>query len=241
VASHGSIPLPSPATLQILKGKPIRGKSIDVELTTPTGAALLVTLADRFVSTYPAMQIEAIGYGAGTRRLKETPNLVRVCLGKVSGRGLKLEEIAILETDVDDVSGEIIGFVIEKLLAEGALDVNATPMLMKKGRPGFLIRVIAKTPDAERLARLVMLHTGTLGVRVMPIAHRFVLERKLVPVEVKIGRRKLKAHVKVAREQEKLVGLAAEYEDAKRIAERTGVSIREAMKLIEETARRKVR
>jgi hypothetical protein len=241
VTGHGSIPLPSPATLQILKGKPIRGKSIDAELTTPTGAALLVTLADKFVSTYPAMQIEAVGYGSGARRLKETPNVVRVCLGETSGRGLDLEDIALLETDVDDVSGEVIGFTIEKLLAEGALDTSVTPMLMKKGRPGFLIRVITKPPDAERLARLLMLHTGTLGVRVMPIAHRFVLERKLVPVEVKIGRQKFKAHVKVARERGKLVGLAAEYKDAKHIAERTGVSIREVVGCIEEAGRRKVR
>ena len=238
---HGSIPLPSPATLQILRGKPICGKPIDAELTTPTGAALLVTLADRFVATHPAMRIEAVGYGAGARRLKGTPNVVRVCLGETGRHGLKLEDIALLETDVDDVSGEVIGFVIEKLLAEGALDVSVIPMLMKKGRPGFLIRVIAKPPDAERLARLLMLHTGTLGVRVMPIAHRYVLEREVAPVKVTIGRRKFKARVKVARERGKLIGIAAEYEDARKIAEQSGLGLREIMSRIEETARGKIK
>ena len=237
--THGRLPLPAPATLEILKGKPIRGVASSVELSSPTGAALLVALADEFVDAYPAIRIERIGYGAGTRELP-TPNLVRVCVGEASEPMLELQEIAVLETNVDDVSGEVIGYALEKLLAEGALDVSATPTLMKKGRPGFLIQVIAKPKDAKRLAHALMLQTGTLGVRVLPRVHRYALEREIKRVDLKLGRRKFKARVKVAREGEKLFGLAAEYEDAKTIAEKVGIPIREALRLVEKVAKRKI-
>jgi uncharacterized protein (TIGR00299 family) protein len=239
--AHGKLPLPAPAVLEILRGVPIKGKPIDAELTTPTGAALLGTLADRYTTAYPEMQVDAIGYGAGARKLKEVPNILRVCLGELAGSSLELQEIGILETNVDDVSGEVVGYAIEKLLAEGALDVSATPIVMKKGRPGFLIRVLTRPGDAERLARLLMLHTGTLGVRVLPIAHRYVLEREISPVEIIIGGRKFRARVKVARERGKLFEISAEYEDAKKIAERTGVPLREVISRIEEAARLKIK
>jgi len=238
--SHGKLPLPAPATLEILHGKPIRGLEANVELTTPTGAALLVSLADQFVDAYPPMRLEAVGYGTGARRLP-SPNLVRVCLGEASGRGLKLQEISVLETNLDDVSGEVIGYTIEKLLAEGALDASATPILMKKGRPGFLIKVLTKPRDADRLARVLMLETGTLGVRVLPSVHRYTLEREVMRVDLSLAGRKFKPRVKVARERGKLVGFAAEYEDAKHIAERTGIGLREVIARVEEIARRKVK
>lgn len=237
---HGKLPLPAPATLEILRGKPIRGVSSKTELTTPTGAALLVALTDRFVDAYPPMRIDAVGYGAGARRLP-SPNLVRVCLGEASGRELNLQEITVLETNVDDVSGEVIGYTLEKLLAEGALDASAAPILMKKGRPGFLIKVLTKPDDAERLARLLMLETGTLGVRVLPSVHRYTLKREIVWVDLRLAGRTFKPRVKVARERGKLVGFAAEYEDAKQIAERTGIGLREVIGRVEEIARRKVR
>lgn len=239
-SAHGEMPLPAPATLELLRGRPIRGKAIDAELTTPTGAALLTTLATRFVRAYPAMRVDAIGYGAGARRLR-IPNLVRVCLSEAPKHRLELEEIALLETNVDDVSGEVMGHAIEKLIEEGALDATVTPLLMKKGRPGFLIQVIAKPKDAERLACLLMLHTGTLGVRVLPITHRYALEREVVPVEVKLVGRKFKARVKVARENGKLVGIKAEYEDAQTIANKTGFALRDIMRYIEEIAKNKIK
>lgn len=239
--AHGKLPLPAPSVLEILSGAPIYGKPIDAELTTPTGAALLKTLADRFTTAYPEMRIERVGYGAGTRRLEEVPNVLRVCLGEIEESPLELQEVSLLETNVDDISGEVIGYTIEKLLAEGALDASATPMLMKKGRPGSLIRVIAKPGDAERLARLLMFHTGTLGVRVLPISHRYVLKRESLPIQVTIGGQKFTARVKVSRERGKLFGLSAEYEDARRISERTGISLREVISQIEETARRRIK
>lgn len=236
---HGRTPLPAPATIEILKGRPIRGVDSDVELTTPTGAALLVALADGFVTTCPLMHVEKIGYGAGSRELP-TPNVVRVCVGETSKRGLEIQEIAVLETNVDDVSGEVLGYTIEKLLARGALDASATPALMKKGRLGFLIKVLTKPKDAERLARVLMLETGTLGVRVQPSVHRYTLGREIERVELGLGGRKFKARVKVARAGGKLFGLTAEYEDAKLIAEKTGMPLREVMRLIEGAARRKM-
>jgi hypothetical protein len=236
---YGKVPVPAPATLEILRGKPISGKQVDAELTTPTGAALLTTLATKFVRAYPTMRIDAVGYGAGTRKLP-TPNLVRVCLGETSKAELKFEEIVTLETNLDDVSGEVVGFVMEKLLVKGALDVRVTPTQMKKGRPGFAIQTLAKPADAERLARLLMLHTGTLGVRVLP-TRRYVLKRRVVPIKLKLGERGFKARVKLALDHGRIVGLAAEYEDARRIAERTGFGIREIMVRIEEAARRGIR
>jgi uncharacterized protein (TIGR00299 family) protein len=237
--AHGKLPLPAPSVLEILRGVPVQGKLIDAELTTPTGAALLKTLTNRFTTSYPEMRINRVGYGAGTRRLGEIPNVLRVCLGEIES-SLELEKVTLLETNVDDVSGEVIGYAIEKLLASGALDASATPMLMKKGRPGSLIRVIAKSGDAERLARLLMLHTGTLGVRVLPISHRYVLEREILPIQVTIDSKKFITRVKVSRERGKLFGLSVEYEDARKISERTGLSVREVISRIEEAARRRI-
>ncbi len=237
---HGDLPLPAPAVLEILRGEPVRGVDSNYELTTPTGAALLVTLADRFINAYPAMSVNAVGYGAGARRL-QFPNIVRVCLGEASGRGLEHQEIAVLETNVDKVSGEVIGYTIEKLVTEGALDASAAPILMKKGRPGFLITVLAKPRDAERLSRVLMGETGTLGVRVLPSVHRYALERELMRVDLKFAGRKFKPRVKIARDGKNVVGLAAEYEDARQIAERTGLPLREVIWRVEDVARKRIK
>jgi len=235
---HGLAPLPAPATLEILKGLPIRGKAIDAELTTPTGAALLVTLADGFVDHFLDMKVKSVGYGTGKKELYD-PNITRVFIGDTGKRSLSLDDIVVLETNLDDVSGKVIAHAIEKLMAAGALDASAVPILMKKGRSGFLVRALAKSKDAEKLARLLMLHTGTLGVRFMP-TRRYVLEREILPVCVAISEKKFKAHVKVARDGKKIVGVAAEYEDAKEIAERTGLGLQDVIEKIEKIARKKL-
>lgn len=236
--AHGYLPLPPPATLEILKGAPVVGKPIDAELTTPTGAALLVTLVDRFSNAFPPMEVKSIGYGAGSRKLP-VANLVRVCIGEASD--MQLQEIAVLETNVDNVPGNVIGYTIEKLLAEGALDAGAIPILMKKGRPGFLIKVLAKSKDSERLSHVLALETGTLGVRVLPSVHRYVLERELTRVDLEVAGRKFKPRVKIAREGKKVVGWSAEYEDAKMIAERTGIPLRDVIRRVEDVARNKIK
>lgn len=238
VFAHGRLPLPAPATLEILRGKPIRGVPVNAELTTPTGAALLVTLANKFIDAYPAMRVDKIGYGIGTLELP-MPDLVRICLGEPSG--LELQKIAVLETNVDNISGEAAGYALEKLMQEGALDASVAPLLMKKGRPGFLIMVIAESKDSERLARVLMRETGTLGVRLMPLVHRYALARDVKKIDFVIAGRKFRPRVKIAKDGREVVGLTAEYEDAKEIAEKTDLPFREVKKLIEDAARRKIR
>jgi len=237
--AHGSLPIPPPAVLEILKGCPVSGVDTSNELTTPTGAALITTLAHRFVSVFPSMRVVAVGYGAGKKNFPQ-PNFLRVCVGE-SLESPELQQIAVLETNVDNVSGEVIGYTIEKLLQEGALDASATPIIMKKGRAGFLIKVLSKPKDSERLSRVLMGETGTLGVRLMPSVHRYALEREVVQVNIKLAGLKFRPRVKIAREGEKVVGWSAEYEDAKAIAERTGFPLREVLRVVEDTARSKIK
>jgi uncharacterized protein (DUF111 family) len=160
-------------------------------------------------------------------------------MGETGKRSLGSEDIVVLETNLDDVSGKIIAYAIEKLLAAGALDASATPIVMKKNRLGFLVKVLAKPKDAEKLARLLMLHTGTLGVR-FTLTRRYVLEREIMQVDVVISGKKFKASVKVACDGGKIVSVVAEYEDAKEIAERTGLGLRGVIEKIEKIARKKV-
>jgi len=233
--AHGNLPIPPPAVLELLKGKPIKGIDTDNELATPTGAALVTTLASRFVDVFPPMTVRSVGYGAGARSFP-SPNFVRVCVGESVGAP-ESKEIAVLETNVDNVSGEVVGYTIEKLMKEGALDASVMPIFMKKGRSGFLIKVLAKPKDSERLARVLMLETGTLGVRLMPSVHRYALEREIVQVDVKLAGLKFRPRVKISRDGKKIVRRSAEYDDAKAIAERTGVPLREVMRRIEDAAR----
>ncbi|MBC7219436.1 MAG: nickel pincer cofactor biosynthesis protein LarC [Hadesarchaea archaeon] len=237
--THGSLPIPPPAVLEILKGKPIVGIDTSNELTTPTGAALVTTLANRYVNIFPPMRVISVGYGAGKKDFP-SPNFTRVCVGE-SLETPEAQEIALLETNVDNISGEIIGHTIEKLLDEGALDASAVPIIMKKSRPGFLLRVLTRPKDSERLSRVLMRETGTLGVRLMPSVHRLTLEREIVKIDFKLAGLKFRPRVKVSREGSKLIDLRAEYEDAKTIAERTGVPLREVIRAVEEVARSKLK
>ncbi|MFQ5887307.1 MAG: nickel pincer cofactor biosynthesis protein LarC, partial [Candidatus Hydrothermarchaeales archaeon] len=176
--------VPGPAVVEILKNTPIFG-DVDFELTTPTGATFLVNLVDEFVNDLPPIRIEKTGYGAGKKDL-EILNVLRVSVGEAVDYGLTFEKISVLETNVDDVSGEILGYAIERLLKEGAKDVSVAPVLMKKNRPGHVLTVICEKEDEERLSRLVMEETGSLGVRVLPEAHRYVLKREIVHKNVEI-------------------------------------------------------
>ena len=168
--SHGIVPVPSPATLEILRSRnfPMIGGPIEAELTTPTGASLLVNLANKSVQFYPLMQAEAVGFGAGGKNLGAIPNIVRVILGHSSGHDLLSDEMYVLETNVDDATGEIIGHAVERLLEAGARDVCIIPVFTKKNRPGQMIKVIVSKEDVGRLSRLMIEETGTLGVRVFP-------------------------------------------------------------------------
>lgn len=232
--SHGIVPSPAPATLEILRMNnfPFSGGSINTELTTPTGAALLVNMVDEVVQFYPPMRPVSTGYGAGAKDFKEFPNVVRILLGERYGQTFLLDKIYVLETNLDDVSGEIIGYTINRLLEKGAKDVSVVPTITKKNRPGHILRVIVSKEDVEPLARILMEETGTLGVRVVPY-NRFVLSRQIVHIEVNVDGIREKVAVKITRDQDgKIIQIKPEYEDAKRIASKTNKSLRKILNLI---------
>lgn len=231
---HGTITSPAPATIEILRSKKfmIVGGPIEAELTTPTGAALLVNLASATARFYPPMAPIAVGYGAGAKDFEEIPNVVRAILGKTYGYGLLCDEVSILETNLDDVTGEIIGYTIDKILEEGAKDVSVIPMVTKKNRSGCIVKVIADRGDAERLSRVLIEETGTLGVRIIP-CYRHILKREVIPVEIEIDGNKEQINVKVATDKEgKVLQIKPEYEDVKRLADKTAKPLRVITDLI---------
>jgi pyridinium-3,5-bisthiocarboxylic acid mononucleotide nickel chelatase len=218
--AHGQIPLPAPATVALLKGVPVRGSEIEMELVTPTGALLLSTLCVAF-GPLPAMTLTGQGYGAGGRDLP-IPNVVRLLLGEQAGRqGTCVETLVLLETNVDDNSAEINGYVMEKLFAAGALDVFFTPIQMKKNRPATLISVLCRPADMDALEMILFRETSTLGVRRQPMERR-CLERTSETVDTPYG----PVRVKVARLPDGSTKRAPEYEDCKRAAETHSVPLR---------------
>jgi uncharacterized protein (TIGR00299 family) protein len=232
---HGLLPVPGPAAMEILRsfGIPCRGGPVDRELITPTGAALLAAMADEFLQEYPSLRAERVGYGAGARELK-LPNALRTIIGEMGHDHLGSDGVVQLETNVDDVTGEVLGHLIEMLMEEGALDVSLIPAIMKKGRSGSVIRAIARNEDAKRLSRIIMLETGSLGVRVFPSLHRFVADREEMAVKIIINGSSFDASIKVSRLNGDMLNLKPEYEDCRRIALKVGLPIRTIIKLVEE-------
>ncbi|HVX11313.1 MAG TPA: nickel pincer cofactor biosynthesis protein LarC [Pirellulales bacterium] len=182
--AHGTCSIPAPATAELLQGIPLAESHVTAELTTPTGAAIAATLVDQF-GPLPAMKIERIGYGAGTRDLEQQPNLLRLFVGEAVD-GLAADQVWVVETNLDDVSGEVIGFATTKLLEAGALDVYSTAIQMKKGRPGVTLTVLCQPASLEKIERILFRETGTLGVRRWP-ASRHKLERRPHQVETEFG------------------------------------------------------
>ena len=182
--AHGRVGLPAPATAELLKDVPLAASDVAAELTTPTGAAIVRVIGHRF-GGLPSMQISAIGCGAGSRELKTQPNILRLFLGsplEVQDR----DQIVVMETNVDDVSGEVIGDCCERLRASGALDVYTTPIAMKKNRPGVKISVLAREADAKLLKAIIFSQTRSLGIRHWK-AERDILSRQSVTVETRFG------------------------------------------------------
>jgi uncharacterized protein (TIGR00299 family) protein len=232
--SHGTVPVPAPATLKILQSKnfPFKGGPIEAELATPTGAAIIVNLADKVTTFYPALKPIKVGHGAGTKEFKETPNVLRITVGTPLNLGLRSEAIAVLETNLDDVTGEVIGYTIKKLLEEGAKDVSVIPMSTKKNRPGHIIKVIADTDDSERLSQVLMEQTGTLGVRAA-FCERHVLNREIRQLQVHVKDSEEHVNVKVTRNSRgQVVHVKPEYEDLKRIADKTHTPLREVSEAV---------
>jgi uncharacterized protein (TIGR00299 family) protein len=210
---HGVLPVPAPATAILLKDLPIYSRGPEVELTTPTGAAIIAALV-KSVGRIPAMRIASIGYGAGDHDFKEQPNVLRAIIGE-SARAVESTLVSVIEANIDDSSPQVLGYALEKLMDAGALDASLSPLQMKKNRPGSLLRVIARVEDQERLAQIVFAETSTLGVRIHQ-AERRVEDRRIVEVETQFGKVKIKVTEN---------GFAPEYEDCRAIAERTGTPL----------------
>ena len=225
----GELPLPAPAALQLLTeaGAWLEPSEARVELVTPTGAAILAVCA-RFQR--PAMKPARIGYGAGGRDLPG--NLLRVWLGELQA-GVLGDQVTVLETNLDDLPGNLVAALVEDLMQAGALDVSVAPALMKKGRPGQLVTVIAEPGRAAALTDLLLRSSSTLGVRVTE-TRRVLAQREVVEVETEIGA----ARVKVKYLDGRPVEWAPEYEDARRLARRSGRALRDVMRLVTEAARR---
>lgn len=226
-AAHGSLPVPAPATAELLRGIPVYASGVEAELVTPTGAAIVSTLATEF-GPLPPMKIERIGYGAGSRELPGHPNLLRLLIGdrvaNPESRTPNPEVVAVIETAVDDMSPELYGYLVERALAAGALDVSCAAIGMKKNRPGLEIRLLARPEQAEALADLVFAETTTLGLRIST-AERRVLERESVSVETPYG----EVRVKVGRRNGQVVNVAPEFEDCRRAALDRSVPLKDVM------------
>jgi uncharacterized protein (TIGR00299 family) protein len=213
--AHGLLPVPAPATASLVSGKPIYSEGPAVELTTPTGAALAVTLARDF-GVLPPMKISRTGYGAGGRDFPDRANVLRVILGEPTGAP-EATTISVLEANIDDLSPQVLAYAMDRLFEQGALDVTLQPVEMKKGRPATLLRVLARPEDREDLARIIFAETSTLGLRIYS-AERRVQERRWVDVETPHG----KVRMKVSGEG----SYAPEYEDCRRIAHESNVPLK---------------
>ncbi|MEE8558847.1 MAG: nickel pincer cofactor biosynthesis protein LarC [Myxococcota bacterium] len=226
---HGLLPHPAPATLELLRGIPTYPVEQQEETVTPTGAAILAALAERF-APLPAIIADRIGYGAGDDRKGGLPNLVRAVLAEGQPT-LETDSIVVLETNLDDMNPEQLPFLVERLLEDGALDVTLTPVLMKKGRPGHLLRVLARPAEREQLARRVLVDSSAIGVRSYE-ASRLKLPRKSRTVETRYGRVRVKMVVGPNGE----VGAAPEYESCRRAARRYDRPIAEIYREAEQAA-----
>jgi hypothetical protein len=214
---HGTLPVPAPATAELLKGKPIYAKGPTMELTTPTGAAIVATLATHF-GPMPALSIQATGFGAGTADFKVQANVLRATIGQRQA-AKEATTVAILEANIDDANPQILGYAMDRLFAAGALDVTLQPLQMKKNRPGSLLSVIAKPEDTDALAALILSETTTIGLRITA-AERRVAARRFLSVETPWGdvRMKITAH-----------GATPEYDDCRALAEANQVPLKDVI------------
>jgi uncharacterized protein (TIGR00299 family) protein len=232
--SGRSYPNPAPAVAEILRSHkfPMKSSTIQYELTTPTGAAIAVNLASDGRSEVPVIRPDKIGYGAGAKDLDQVANILRLTVGELSGNGHAHDEVVVLETNLDDVSGEVIGRAVERLMEGGARDVSITPVFMKKNRPGQLISVIADKTKSEHLAELLMKETGTLGVREMPVS-RHISRRASGTMTIEVKGKKFQVRVKKSLTATgHSQGGKVEYEDLRRISNETGLSIRELQQIV---------
>jgi len=223
--AHGVLPVPAPATARLLLGKPTYSNGVQKELVTPTGAAIVATLCTAF-GPQPPMSVTSIGYGAGTADLEGQPNVLRLMVGEAAEKraAAESETIRVLEANLDDMNPQIYGYFLEKALAAGALDVFATPVQMKKNRPGMLVTVLCKPEDEAKFHEMLFAETTTLGVRSYP-AERRVLARQWETVRTAFG----EVRIKVARLNGHIRQASPEFEDCRKLAEAKNVPLQRVM------------
>jgi uncharacterized protein (TIGR00299 family) protein len=225
--AHGTFPVPAPATVELLQGAPVYSSNVQAELVTPTGAAIVKILARRFTA-FPEMKIERSGYGAGSRDFSGHPNVARLTIGEAVSHGVAAnassDTITVLEANLDDLNPQVFGYVLARLLEEGALDAFAVPVQMKKNRPGSLLTILCKPEDAARLTQLVFAETTTLGVRRREET-RHTLARRWENVRTQWG----EVRIKIASMNGTITNYAPEYEDCRRIASEHRVPLKTIM------------
>ncbi len=224
--AHGTFPVPAPATVELLKDAPVYSSGVQAELVTPTGAAIVKTLARRFTA-FPEMKIEKSGFGAGSREFPGLPNVVRLTVGEATSLPVATtaqETVTVLEANLDDLNPQVFGYVMDRLLEEGALDAFGVPVQMKKNRPGTLLTVLCKPEDAGKLTQLIFAETTTLGVRRRDQV-RHSLARRWENVRTPWG----EVRIKVASMNGTVTNYAPEYEDCRRIAAEHQVPLRQVM------------
>ena len=239
-AAHGTLPVPAPATAELLKEIPVYSSGVEGELVTPTGAAIVSTLSASY-GPFPSMKVERIGYGAGAKEFPGHPNVARIFIGqaveavKPQPGAAGDELVSIIEANLDDMSPQLYGYLVEQALAAGALDVTCSSVQMKKNRPGLVVTILCAPEKSDALAQLVFEQTTTIGLRIYE-ARRKVLEREHVEVETPYG----KVRIKVAKREGKVVNAAPEYDDCQKLAGEKSVPLKEVL-LAAQTAYRQLK
>jgi len=239
--SHGIFPIPAPATAAILKGTALVATPGDHagELCTPPGAALLAEFSTLDPGRVEGYTIQATGYGAGSRNPRHAPNVLRAMLVETreTGAALSQDTVDLLETNVADVSGEVIAHALARFMEAGARDASAVPIIMKKGRPGLLIRVISLPETSTKLAEIMALELGTLGIRCIPMIHRFIADRTVEEIDVEINGETRKMPVKLGWIHGRIYLLKVEFGPARSWACELGLPVRDVIRAIEAAGR----
>lgn len=226
--THGTIPVPVPAVVEILIDANIVGGPVDSELATPTGAAIYMELCDEIKEFLPMIKPKKTGHGAGMKDF-DHPNVLRII---ESSDIIKNDEIDVIETNIDHLTGEEIGYLFDKLLDVGARDVSITPIIMKKNRQGSLLKVISKKEKREKILEAIFKETGSLGIRIAPNIHRGIANRELKKETLNIDGKEYEVTFKIGYVNGEIISKRPEYEDLKRIAEESGLTLREIKEMI---------
>jgi uncharacterized protein (TIGR00299 family) protein len=226
--AHGTIPVPAPAVVEILKDAKMVGGPVESELATPTGSAIYAEICDEIKEFIPLIKPEKAAYGAG-RKDFDHPNVLRIIK---SSDMAESDEIDVIETNIDHLTGEEIGYLFDKLMDEGASDVSITPIIMKKNRQGSLLKVISARKNREHLIDVIFKEVGTLGIRITPNLHRGIAKREFVKKTFNINGKDYEVTFKIAYINGEIISERPEYDDLKRIAEDSGLPLKEIKELI---------